>query len=151
MSIKAFRTRAASSAARFGINRQQLLEKAADFSDSIDKVNLQDPVSRPALGIGLAKRLIVAVANREPRGVRRFTFVRKMPDQVPGRNCTEFPAGWNGESGDKVVQLTGREIRRAAIEVLALLECGGDVPDQLSLPGIRPERISAAEIRLPFI
>src|ERR1700679_784302 len=118
MSIKAFRTRAASSAARFGINRQQLLEKAADFSDSIDKVNLQDPVSRPAIGIRLAKRLIVAMANREPCGVRRLTFVRKMPDQVPGRYCTEFPAGRRSQSGNKVVQPTGREIRRAPIEVL---------------------------------
>src|ERR1700744_4425542 len=90
---------------------QQLLVEATEAPGAIDKMDLEDPVSSCALGIGLADAGGIAVSDRETRrlsGRRRFMW--KMPDQVARRRRPELPALRFGQCRHEIVELPARQV-----------------------------------------
>jgi hypothetical protein len=101
------------------IHGQQLFEEAAYLSRSIDEVNLQNPMTQPAVFIRLAQRHVIAVTDREALVIAPRLLVRKVSDQMSGGWCAEFPTRGLRESGDEVVQCAGRQCRGVLIHFLA--------------------------------
>src|SRR5260221_10662991 len=59
------------------IDGQQLFEEAADLAPAIDEVDLQNPMARPAVRVGLAQWDRVAVPYPQVIGILRATLVRE--------------------------------------------------------------------------
>src|ERR1700722_6907515 len=106
---------------------EQFLEKAAYLPGSVHEMDLQDPVSRIALGVRLAQELGVARPDGKALRVGGQALMGKVPDEVTRGRRSEFPAGRGGQSRDEVIKLAGGEPGRLFIEFFAALKSHADV------------------------